>query len=77
MQTIHLHEKAGSDGALSLRIPLGQPDAEYDVVVLVQPKKNGNTAWPADYFDTTFGSIDDPSFERPPQGDMPKPVSLA
>ena len=37
MNTIHVREKTGKDGALSLRIPLGQPETEFEVVVVVQP----------------------------------------
>jgi hypothetical protein len=38
MQTIHATEKTASDGTLTLRIPLGQPDTEFEVVVVAQPK---------------------------------------
>jgi hypothetical protein len=38
MQTIRLLEKTDKDGTLSLRIPLCQPDSEFEVVVVVQPK---------------------------------------
>jgi len=38
MQTIRVLEKTGKDGTLSLRIPLGQPEVEYEVVVVLQPK---------------------------------------
>jgi len=79
MQTIHVVEKTGKDGTLLLRIPLGKPEAEYDVVVIVQPREasGGATAeergWPPGYFENTFGSITDETFERPPQGQLPKP----
>jgi hypothetical protein len=38
MQMIHVREKTGKDGMLSLRIPLGKPEAEYQVLVVVQPR---------------------------------------
>lgn len=38
MQTIRLLEKTDKDGTLSLRIPLSQPDSEFEVIVVVQPK---------------------------------------
>jgi hypothetical protein len=45
MQTIHATEKTGSDGTLTLRLPLGRPDTEFDVVVVVQPRPTaGGTA---------------------------------
>jgi hypothetical protein len=48
MQTIHATEKTGNDGTLTLRLPLGQPDTEFNVVVVVQPKSpaNGTTRPP-------------------------------
>ena len=38
MQMIRLLEKTDKDGTLSLQIPLSQPDREFEVVVVVQPK---------------------------------------
>ena len=80
MQTIRVQEKTGKDGALSLHIPLGQPDVEFDVLVVVQPRNAGpapqERGWPPGYFENTFGSIDDDTFARPPQGELPKPVVL-
>jgi hypothetical protein len=38
MQTIHATEKTGSDGTLTLRVPLGRPDTEFEVVVVAQPR---------------------------------------
>jgi len=80
MQTIRLLEKTGKDGALSLRIPLGQPDAVYEVVVVVQPRAVVTTpeegGWPPGFFEKTYGSIDDETFERPPQGELPRTVEF-
>ena len=82
MQTIRVLEKTGKDGVLSLRIPLGQPEAEYEVLVVVQPRESPaeNTTpeergWPPGYFDLA-GSIDDETFFRHPQGELPPPVDL-
>jgi len=59
-------EKTGKDGDLSLRIPLGEPDVEYEVLVVLQPKiaaADGNDlGWPPGYFEKTFGSTDDETF---------------
>jgi len=80
MQTIRVLEKTGKDGMLSLRIPLGKPEAEYEVLVVVQPRTTATTpeerGWPPGYFEKTFGSIGDETFVRPPQGELPKPVEL-
>jgi hypothetical protein len=79
MQTIRVLEKTGKDGTLSLRIPLGKPEAEYEIVVVLQPKAVARTpeerGWPPGYFDLA-GSITDETFVRPPQGELPKPVEL-
>jgi hypothetical protein len=77
MQTIHVVEKTGSDGMLSLRIPLGKPETKYEVLVVVQPAAAADErGWPAGYFENTFGSIDDDTFTRPPQGELPRPVEF-
>jgi hypothetical protein len=46
---------------LSLRIPLGRPDTEFDVVVVVQPKSTAAAQLAPGYFDL-LGSIDDDTF---------------
>jgi hypothetical protein len=47
------------------------PDRGFGVraVVVLRPKPNGGKDWPG-YFDL-FGSIDDETFVRPPQSDLP------
>lgn len=82
MQTIRVLEKTDKNGTLLLRIPLGKPEAEYEVVLVVQPKGISSKAktpeelgWPPGYFDLA-GSIDDETFQRPPQGELPKPVDF-
>lgn len=82
MQTIRVLEKTDKNGTLLLRIPLGKPEVEYEVVLVVQPKEAATQAttpeergWPPGYFDLA-GSIDDETFQRPPQGEMPKPVDF-
>ena len=56
-----------------------KPEAEYEVLVVVQPTTPATTpeerGWPPGYFDLA-GSIDDETFVRPPQGELPKPVEL-
>ena len=81
MQTIRVLEKTDKNGTLLLRIPLGKPEVEYEVVLVVQPKEAATQAttpeergWPPGYFEATFGSIDDETFVRPPQGELPKSV---
>ena len=75
MQTIQMCERTGTDGTLTVRVPLGQPDTEFDVVLVVQPKAPTGRGWPPGYFDL-FGSVDDETFVRPPQPEMPPPVDI-
>jgi hypothetical protein len=79
MKTIHLLEKTGKDGVLSLRIPLGQPDAEFEVVIVAHPGsatgEREKRGWPEGYF-RLAGSITDDTFVRPPQGELPRPVEI-
>lgn len=44
MQTIQIRERTNEAGTLSLTIPLGQPDTEFEVIVVVQPKTSANGA---------------------------------
>lgn len=83
MEIVCVSEKTGSDGLLRLQIPVGAPEAEYDAVVVLQPRTVAgppcaadNRGWPLGYFEKTFGSITDESFLRPPQGELPAAVEL-
>jgi hypothetical protein len=82
VQTLRLTERTGKDGVLHVRIPLGTPEADFEVVLVVQLKETESSVtpeqlgWPPGYFETTFGSITDETFVRPPQGEMPGPVEL-
>jgi hypothetical protein len=76
MHTIQTRERTDRDGALSLRIPLGQPDTEFEVVVVVQPKSSAETRrLPPGYFDL-LGSVDDDTFIVHPQPPLPPPVEV-
>jgi hypothetical protein len=74
METLRLHEKTGKDGMLNVRIPLGKPDVECEIVVTVRPETD-ERGWPVGYFDLA-GSITDGTFNHHPLGDLPKPVEL-
>ncbi len=59
---------------MSLRIPLGQPETEFDVVVVVQPKPPADASrLPPGYYDL-LGSIEDEMFHVPPQPPLPPAV---
>jgi hypothetical protein len=80
MQTVRVHASTDKDGVLSLRVPLGQPNAWYEVVIVAQPTGTattpGDRGWPPGYFERTCGSITDETFVRPPQGELPPPLDL-
>ncbi len=75
MATIIIHSTSGPDGKLHLEVPVGQADTEFEVEVAVRPKADSGAAWPPGYFDL-FGSLDDETFVRPPQGESPPAVNL-
>lgn len=75
MTSVVLRSTSGSDGKLHLEVSVGQPDTEFEVEVVARPKPAAGKGWPPGYFDL-FGSIDDETFVRPPQGELPPPVEL-
>ncbi len=83
VQTLRVTQRTGKDGVLHVSIPMGSPEADFDVVLVVQSKTPESSpagldqaGWSPDYFDLA-GSIQDESFVRPPQGVLPKPVEMA
>jgi hypothetical protein len=82
VQTLRVTERTGKDGVLHVSIPLGTPDADFEVVLIVQQKGippslelDEQRGWAPGYFDLA-GSIGDTTFVRPPQGELPKPIEL-
>ena len=82
MQTVRVTERTGKDGVLHVSIPLGTPDADFEVLLVVQPKGTEPSpatpdqhGWSPGYFDLA-GSIEDETFVRPPQGELPKPAEM-
>jgi hypothetical protein len=60
MTSIALHSTSGPDGVLRLEVPVGSPNAEFDVEVVVRPK-TATRFLPPGYFDL-IGSVDDETF---------------
>jgi hypothetical protein len=75
MASIVLHSASGPDGKLHLEVPVGTPNTEFEVEVVVRPKKTEDKGWPPGYFDL-FGSIDEETFVRPPQPPLLLPVEI-
>jgi hypothetical protein len=70
MRITHVTKKADADGVLHLDIPVGAPDAEYEITVVVQrklimaagrPLTKEDREWPPGYFGE-MTRIDDDSF---------------
>lgn len=63
MQTLRTLGKANDDGVLHLDIPVGAANAEYEVVIVLQPRvvAEGNPrtpeelGWPPGFFEETAG----------------------
>jgi hypothetical protein len=74
MITFPSKARTDAEGTLSLAIPTGLPDAEDDVVVVVEAAGRDITApsdkWHEGYFAQHFGSLRDAGLERPPQGQL-------
>jgi hypothetical protein len=66
MRAIQVSGKTGADGVLHLSIPVGTPDAEFEVVVHLQ-QRMADGGWPPGYFENVAGSITDETFFGPDQ----------
>jgi hypothetical protein len=73
---IVLNSRVGPDGVLNLKVPLAPGDANQSVRVTVEPLTETKDAAKAmsreewlRFVESTAGTITDPTFERPPQGD--------
>ncbi len=75
MRNLLIHSRSGPDSKLRLEVPVGEPNAEFEVEVVVRAKNPSGDGWPPGYFDL-FGSIADESFVRPPQGELPPAAEL-
>ncbi len=72
--SIVIRSRSGADGKLHLEIPVDQPDAEFEVEVVVRPKPVSGGWPPGDA--AVFGSIDDDTFTVHPQPPLPPAVAF-
>ncbi len=72
MNRMVVQSRVGSDGVLHLTLPVGVEEADKEVQVTVEPmppkKAMTQEEWRA-FVLSTAGSVTDPTFERPPQGE--------
>ena len=81
MKTIETTQTAGPDKLLHLTIPVDEANRPYRMVIVFEPepttaptqRENG---WPPGYWESVYGSIQDESFVRQPQGDYEERVEL-
>ena len=81
MQTLCTVVKADEAGVLHLNLPIGAPNSEFEVVVVLQPKaietqprSPEGRGWPAGFFEETAGSIQAPTFRRHDHGESTQPA---
>ena len=74
MTRIVLQSESGPDSKLRLEVPVGQPNTEFEVEVVVRPK-NAARSFPPGYFNL-IGSVDDESLIVHPQPPLPPPVKI-
>lgn len=76
MQSLTLHSRVGKDGILKLEAPIGLPDTDVEVILVVNPlKKSRKTkamsekqGWPPGFLEEFAGCMPDLP-ERAPQGE--------
>jgi hypothetical protein len=74
MSTIVLQSKSGPDSKLHLEVPVGEPNTEFEVEVVVRAKP-AVRSFPPGYFDL-IGSVDDDTLIVHPQPPMPPPLEI-
>lgn len=75
MSSIVFQSRSGPDSKLHLEVPVGEPNADFEVEVVVHPNTQEGLGWPPGYF-KLFGSIDDETFDVHPQPPMPPSVEF-
>ena len=75
MLTIPAKTRTAGDGTLSLKVSTGIPNAEVDVLIVIETVRSGDNLstpiaeWPQGYFEL-FGSLREVNLERPSQGEL-------
>ena len=76
MLSLSLQSHVGSDGILTLQVPVGVSNTDLEIMLIFQPikqpswpKKSEDLGWPPNFFEETFGSCADDPLVRAPQGE--------
>jgi hypothetical protein len=79
MKTIETTQTAGPDKLLHVTIPVDEANCEYRLVIVAVPNTDAkqhetseDRGWPPGYWESVYGSIQDESFIRHPQGEYEK-----
>jgi hypothetical protein len=73
MQSIKLHGHVGSDGLLKLEVPVGLPNTDLEIILIMQPmpvvvKTSEELGW-STFIEQTSGCPADDPIERGSQGE--------
>ena len=74
MTSLVLNATSGPDGKVHPEVPVGSPNTEFEVEVVVRPKP-GKVVLPPGYFDL-IGSVDDGTLMVHPQPPLPPSVEI-
>jgi hypothetical protein len=71
MKSVTLHSHADPDGVLNLRVPVGLPNADLEVMVIIVPlpKSPQELGWTPGFFEQTAGAWQGAPLARESQGD--------
>jgi hypothetical protein len=75
MSSIVLHSRSGQDGLLHLDVPVGRPDTEFEVEIVVRAMPVASSADHLDFLQQTAGAWQG-EFERPQQLPLEERVPL-
>jgi hypothetical protein len=71
MNRIEIDVNTDATGSIRIRLPAHALRPVHVVVEWEEPREAA-AGWPPGWFEATAGSITDPSFVRPPQGEYEK-----
>jgi hypothetical protein len=70
MNTLRKIVESDDNGTVHLDVLGAAPRRKVELVVTWQELEAASHSWPEDWIDSTYGSIDDPTFVRPAQGEL-------
>jgi hypothetical protein len=70
MIAIPLKTRLKPDGTLDLHVTTGLPEADVEVLVIVQPSSIPEKAWPAGFFEQTYGAFASDPLDIPSGGEF-------